>query len=115
REDAGDQSIDLHQIRTLKDRQSFYYHLFININAIFPLLGILGTVISLLRVTDLTNSLIVINFTTALTSTLWGLIFAIGFKTVDGVIGAKVEENEADFNLLINRIDHITKGDVDEA
>ncbi len=115
RENSGDKSYDLHQIRTLRDRQSFYYHLFISINSLFPLFGILGTVISLLRVSDLSNARIIFNFTTALTSTFWGLIFAIGFKAVDGFVGAKIEENEADFNLLITRIDYITKGDENEA
>ncbi|NDL67156.1 MotA/TolQ/ExbB proton channel family protein [Anaerotalea alkaliphila] len=115
REPGTEKGFDLHLLRDLRDRQNHFFHLHLTINSLFPLLGILGTVIALLRLTDLDDAVILLNFTRALTSTFWGLIFAILFKSIDGFIFAKVDENEADFNLLINRIDMKTKGEYDEA
>ena len=64
-----------------------------NITGIFPLLGILGTVVSLLGlVSDMNN--VAGNFYGALTSTFWGLIFAILFKFLDGIISPEIESNE---------------------
>ncbi|MDE6086773.1 MAG: hypothetical protein K2G25_00100, partial [Oscillospiraceae bacterium] len=37
------------KIENLRDKQNLYYSLFVNAIAIFPLLGMLGTVISLLQ------------------------------------------------------------------
>jgi hypothetical protein len=76
--------------------------MFVNLTGIFPLLGILGTVVSLLGMvsdsTDITG-----NFYGALTSTFWGLVFAIIFKFIDGVISAKIEDNEKTVALYLDR------------
>lgn len=78
------------------------YSLFVNLTGIFPLLGILGTVVSLLGlVADDTN--VTGNFYGALTSTFWGLVFAIIFKFLDGVISAKIEDNEKSVELYLSR------------
>ena len=78
------------------------YSMFVNLTGIFPLLGILGTVVSLLGMvsdsTDITG-----NFYGALTSTFWGLVFAIIFKFIDGVISAKIEDNEKTVALYLDR------------
>ena len=78
------------------------YSVFVNITGIFPLLGILGTVVSLLGLvadnTDVTG-----NFYGALTSTFWGLVFAIIFKFLDGVISSKIEDNEKSVELFLTR------------
>ena len=78
------------------------YSLFVNLTGIFPLLGILGTVISLLGLvadnTDVTG-----NFYGALTSTFWGLVFAIIFKFLDGIVSAKIEDNEKSVELYLTR------------
>ena len=74
------------------------YALFANLTGIFPLMGILGTVISLLpMVMDMTN--VQQNFFAALTSTFWGLVFAIIFKFMDGFLAAKIEENDKNVAL----------------
>ena len=74
------------------------YSLFVNLTGIFPLLGILGTVISLLgMVSDMENVY------GALTSTFWGLIFSIIFKMLDGVVCAKIEDNEKNVQLFLER------------
>ena len=78
------------------------YSLFVNLTGIFPLLGILGTVISLLgMVSDMSN--VQGNFYGALTSTFWGLIFSIIFKLLDGVVAAKIEDNEKNVQLFLER------------
>ena len=78
------------------------YSVFVNLTGIFPLLGILGTVVSLLGlVADDTN--VTGNFYGALTSTFWGLVFAIIFKFMDGMVSAKIEDNEKTVELFLTR------------
>ena len=79
------------------------YSVFVNLTGIFPLLGILGTVVSLLGlVADSTN--ITGNFYGALTSTFWGLVFAIIFKFTDGIISAKLRIMKKQWLSILNAI-----------
>ncbi len=88
----------------MRDDTDRLYSLFINITGIFPLLGILGTVVSLLGlVQDIEN--VTGNFYGALTSTFWGLIFAIIFKFLDGMIAPKIENNNKSVQMYLDRID----------
>lgn len=103
------QAIDLHLIKRLRDKEAFYVNLLLTVNSIFPLMGILGTIISLLRMVDISSPEVMMNFTTALTSTFWGLIFAIAFKAVDATVVMDHESNEESFQLLIKRIDTTVK------
>lgn len=105
--------IDLHLLRKLKEEETKCYHIFVSITTIFPLMGILGTIISLLKLVSFDSDTIMLNFTTALTSTFWGLVCAIVFKAIDGTISSKIAFNEDNFNLLINRIDKYTSKDDD--
>ena len=61
---------------------SVFYTLFVTFISLFPLLGMFGTVRALLEL-DLSGDLgmIKIKFFNALTSTAWGIIFSIIFKT----------------------------------
>ena len=79
------------------DRASFFYTLFLNITAVFPRMGILGTVWSLMKLTGTDD--ISANFGMALRTTLWGLIFAIIFKLLDSLISPKLDRalDEADY------------------
>ena len=43
------------------------------------------------------------NFFSALTSTLWGLVFAIVFKAIDGYVSGRVEDNENAVQLYLQR------------
>ncbi|MBQ9898679.1 MAG: MotA/TolQ/ExbB proton channel family protein [Ruminococcus sp.] len=87
---------------SMRNHTGKLYSLFVNLTGIFPLLGILGTVISLLGlVADNTN--VTGNFYGALTSTFWGLVFAIIFKFLDGMISAKIEDNEKSVALYLQR------------
>lgn len=77
----------------LRTQEEFWYSVFVNITGIFSLLGILGTVLALLRLTgDIQN--MTSNFCGALTSTFWGLVSAIIFKSIDGLISARIEAND---------------------
>lgn len=89
-------------IVAMRNQTGRLYSLFVNLTGIFPLLGILGTVISLLNmVSDMTQ--VQSNFYGALTSTFWGLVFAIVFKFLDGIIAAKIEDNEKNVQLYLER------------
>ena len=100
--DSGASGIRETDIVSMRNRTGSLYSLFVNLTGIFPLLGILGTVISLLgMVGDMTN--VQDNFYGALTSTFWGLVFAIIFKFLDGIISAKIEDNEKNVQLYLER------------
>ena len=96
-------SVDEEEALALRKRSESLYAVFVNVTAIFPLLGILGTVVSLLpMVADLSN--MQMNFFSALTSTFWGLVFAIVFKLLDGIVlSAKVDDNEKSVALFLDR------------
>ena len=68
-------------------------------------MGILGTIISLIRLVTLSGSEIIINFSTALTSTFWGLVSAIVFKAISGLLHSRVATNDEMIQILFTRID----------
>ena len=87
---------------TLRKRSESFYSLFVNLTSIFPLLGILGTVISLLpMVSEMAE--MQQNFFAALTSTFWGLVFSIIFKVLDGFLTSRIEDNDKNVALLLER------------
>lgn len=86
----------------MRKKTSSLYSVFVNLTGIFPLLGILGTVTSLLNLVADTSD-ITGNFYGALTSTFWGLVFAVIFKFLDGIISAKIEDNEKNVALYLER------------
>lgn len=101
------EEIDLHRIKRLKDEEAKFVNMLMTIISVFPLLGILGTIISLLGMVNLGSEAVLINFTTALTSTFWGLVFAIAFKGITSMLLAQNELNAENFELLIKRVDMI--------
>jgi len=80
-------------LRNMRETSEKYYSMFVNLTSIFPLMGILGTVIALIpmvdQLADMEGS-----FFVALTSTLWGLLFAIVFKMLDGILTPRLDRNE---------------------
>ena len=78
----------------LLDGTSRFYTLFVTMISIFPLLGMLGTVVGLLGLDlesgDMNN--IKNNFFIALTSTAWGIVFSVIFKLIHAFIADDVEE-----------------------
>lgn len=105
-------TLDLHKLKELQDKELKLYSLFSTINVMFTLLGMLGTILSLLKVVSFDSQNMMMNFTVALTSTFWGLLFAIIFKAVDGYIGHLVQGNESNLNLLLERIDKYNEGEL---
>ena len=93
--------IDERDAVNLRIQAESNYALYTNITAIFPLLGILGTVKSLLPlVSDLSE--MQGDFSAALTSTFWGLVFSIFFKFLDGkCLSFKMDENDRSVTLLL--------------
>ena len=94
------------EIIALRNKAESLYTWYINISAVFPLLGILGTVWALvgLKSDGMTSDN---SFLIALTSTLWGLIFSIIFKVLQTVVEAKLDEgvHEAERCLKISDSD----------
>ncbi len=91
------------KVSELRENAVSKYTMFTTIIAIFPLMGILGTVISLLGMVgdaaDMQDQ-----FLGALTSTFWGLVFAIIFKGIDGaLISSKLEDGEHAADLFMQR------------
>lgn len=84
-------------------RASGAYSLFTNITAVFPLLGILGTVVSLMRLSGAEN--LSENFMSALSTTFWGLVFAIGFKIADSFITSRLDRALEEADYLIHEHD----------
>lgn len=79
------------EIIALRNNAELWYTWYVNISAIFPLLGILGTVIALIGMQG--DAMTADNsFLLALTSTFWGLIFSIVFKSLQTLIEAKLDE-----------------------
>ena len=81
------------------------YSVFVTLITIFPLLGMLGTVKSLLVLNFVDENAIMNarnSFFDALTSTAWGIIFAIIFKVVNAVISKHTEDNIEKVSELIN-------------
>ena len=94
--------LDEEEIVSLRKSSEAFYTVFANITSIFPLLGILGTVISLMpMVADMAD--MSRNFFAALTSTFWGLVFAIIFKLLDGFLVSRIEDNDKNVALLLDR------------
>ncbi len=94
--------LDEGEFVSLRKKSESFYSLFTNITSIFPLMGILGTVISLLpmvsEMADMQQ-----NFFAALTSTFWGLVFSIIFKLMDGFLTSRIEDNDKNVTLLLER------------
>lgn len=109
-------TIDLHHIRQLKEKENKTFHLYAAITSLFPLLGILGTILSLIKIVGLGDTSLMLNFSEALTSTFWGLIFGITFKAFGGILSGRSESNNEMLQLLFQRIDDflIKSGDKHE-
>ena len=76
----------------LAKRLNTAYNFFTTMITIFPLLGMLGTVKSLIALNLATEEIAQLqtHFFDALTSTAWGIIFAIGFKLANSFIEYRI-------------------------
>ncbi|MCL2386454.1 MAG: MotA/TolQ/ExbB proton channel family protein [Defluviitaleaceae bacterium] len=95
------QKLELREMRETAER---HYSMFMNLTAIFPLMGILGTVISLIPLVQNVENMEQ-NFFVALTSTLWGLIFAVIFRLLDGVLLPRLELNNRGIDDYLEKLE----------
>lgn len=95
---------DRGESRIIEQRQRMDqgYIFFLNLVAVFPLMGLLGTVLALIPMVEALETNF---FFMALTSTFWGIVFAIVFKILNGPLQALVEENAALINTYLMRRD----------
>ena len=82
-----------------------WYSVFVNTTSMFPLFGILGTVLSLINLVGGDSDVTQQSFFVALTSTGWGVIFSILFKAFDAVIAPKIEKNKEDVARKIQQFE----------
>jgi len=92
------------QLREMRDTTEKYYSMFANLTATFPLMGILGTVISLIPLVQNVENMEQ-NFFVALTSTLWGIVFAVIFRLLDGVLLPRLEGNNRGINDYLEKLE----------
>lgn len=78
------------------------YSLYANITAIFPILGILGTVAALIMQANSEN--LTDNLMVALNTTLLGAVYAIFFKVCDSIVSAKVDAFVDDADYVMRKI-----------
>ena len=91
------------ELGTTSSWASLFYTWYTNITAIFPLLGILGTVISLMQVSG-TDGLSV-NFSMALRTTAAGLVCAMIFKALDSTVSSRLDRALDEADYLIHQHD----------
>lgn len=94
---------ELAELMNCAEMASGWYSLFTNITAVFPLLGILGTVWSLMQLSGTEN--LAGSFMSALTTTFLGLICAILFKIADSFITARLDRALDESDYLIHEHD----------
>ena len=85
--------MEIQLISQRREKAFKWYIYFSNIITIFPLLGIFGTVTSLINTVDGSENLSG-NFFAALTSTALGIVAAVVFKVLDCPVSAKLDECE---------------------
>lgn len=90
------------EIIIMRKKAGVFYNIFTTLTSIFTLFGILGTVLSLIPVVQDIGS-IKANFFVSLTSTFWGIVFAIIFKILDAFLSGKMEDNEKTVALYLDR------------
>lgn len=102
--------LDLNALIGMRADEIHYYSIFSSINSAFPMMGMLGTILSLLRMVEMSQQTVTLNFTVALTSTFWGLVFALAFKAVDATLYPMVEQNRENLKMLLERVDLYSDG-----
>lgn len=88
-------------LEKVRDSLEFWYTLYSNLIAVFPLLGLLGTVAALIKISG--TETMMDSLMTALSTTLFGVFFAIVFKVLDSMISSKIDTCVDDINEVIRR------------
>ena len=104
-----EEALSTNELLTCREKMNASYAFFTTMTSIFPLLGMLGTVISLIpMVTAIGTDAQGLIFE-ALTSTLWGIVFAIFWKFMDTRISYRISDNEKRTEYLLNPAEDIPK------
>lgn len=93
-----------------------WYGAFTNLITVFPVLGMMGTVLALLS-TNLSGSSdeITNNFLVALTSTFWGAVGGFAFKIADCFLSPRIEHIDDRYHIGIQRRNLDSEGSAEEA
>ena len=94
--------LTVNELLEYREQMNRSYAFYANFTTMFPLLGMLGTVVSLIPMVNLIGSETTGAFFTALTSTFWGIVAALIFKFLDSFISYKIEDNEKHMEYLLN-------------
>jgi len=102
------------ELLKLREQTNKSYAYYSNITTMFPLMGMLGTVVSLIPMVNSIGTMATELFFAALTSTLWGIIAALVFKFLDSSISYKIDDNEKHMEYIFNPGKRIIRGENDE-
>ncbi|MCQ2506243.1 MAG: MotA/TolQ/ExbB proton channel family protein [Lachnospiraceae bacterium] len=91
------------ELIALRRKTNLWFMIYENITTIFPLMGMLGTVIALIPMVGSMGDTATGLFFGALTSTFWGIVFAIIFKAVNGFLSAQIDDNEKNMEVFLAR------------
>lgn len=91
------------ELRKLNKKQERLYALFVNFTSALPLWGMIGTIWSLLGLSDSINigESVTGDFLLALTSTLVGAVTSLIFKIADSFLCPTIEENHEIYLMRI--------------
>ena len=87
----------------------FLYSSYANITAIFPLLGILGTVAALILLPPDGGEKMMENLMVALDTTLLGAVCAVLYKVLDSILSGPIESICDDIDFVIRNYDDVEK------
>jgi chemotaxis protein MotA len=93
------------KLATKKSLLLFLYSSYANITAIFPLLGILGTVAALILLPPDGGEKMMENLMVALDTTLLGAVCAVLYKVLDSLLSGPIEAMCDDIDFVIRNYD----------
>ncbi|MGN0401407.1 MAG: MotA/TolQ/ExbB proton channel family protein [Acetatifactor sp.] len=85
-----------------REKMNQYYALYSNLTTMFPLMGMLGTVVSLIPMVNSLGAETTGLFFSALTSTFWGIVAALVFRLSDASLSYKIDDNEKHMEYMFN-------------
>ena len=95
------------KLASRKNLLLFLYSSYANITAIFPLLGILGTVAALILLPPDGGDKMMENLMVALDTTLLGAVFAVIYKVLDSVLSGPIEAICDDIDFVIRNYEGV--------
>ena len=99
---GGEKKLKASELLRHREEMNKWYAVYSNITTMFPLMGMLGTVCSLIPMVNAIGTETTGLFFSALTSTFWGIVAALIFKGLDFTISYKIEDNEKHMEYIFN-------------